>query len=532
MMTNVDYPALTDCRLVALHLDGDREAFRQIVERYQGMVCALAMSACGSVERSEDVAQEVFIVAWKQLPELREPAKLRGWLGGITRNLAQTAVRRQRRTPTAQAEMISDETPGGEESPREQAATTDEAALMWRVLAGIPETYREPMVLFYREGRSTEAVAAALEISEDLVRQRLARGRGMLNARMAALVEETLVRTAPTGVFAGEVMLAMPLMVGPAVVVLETGAASGAVAKTMTTAGVVGGAVAKGGLAVKAISLLAVLPALLGGFEDFIKFRARHKKIEDARERRRVAWAYLTMNAAVGAATLGFFVVPSRFGPNPPKAYYVCLGVGIIAAFWISVLAKRRVNRDAPAEEPWPTASGADELAAYERLSAMRVCGLPLWHVRLGSKCGWRRPVVRAWIAVSDGRSVGVLFALGKGAVAPISMGVGAAGIFSLGVFSAGGCAIGLAAVGWVGCGVVAAGTHAAKGIFAAAGELAVGFGVAAPHANDVVARAFFHEHGFLEVSDYVGRFAMAAAMLGWVVPLVLTGRQLARRKT
>jgi RNA polymerase sigma factor (sigma-70 family) len=147
----LDYPSLTDRRLVELHLDGDREAFRQIVERYQAMVCALGLSACGDVGRSEDVAQEVFVAAWRQLPELRDPDKLRGWLAGIARNLVHNAFRRHQRTPLARAEELSPETPADMESPREQAIGTDEAALMWNTIEGIPENYREPMVLFYRE---------------------------------------------------------------------------------------------------------------------------------------------------------------------------------------------------------------------------------------------------------------------------------------------------------------------------------------------------------------------------------------------
>ena len=70
MTISSDSPSLSDRRLVELHLAGDRTAFRQIVERYQAMVCALGLSACGDVGRSEDLAQEVFLAAWKELPGL------------------------------------------------------------------------------------------------------------------------------------------------------------------------------------------------------------------------------------------------------------------------------------------------------------------------------------------------------------------------------------------------------------------------------------------------------------------------------
>ena len=60
----------------------------------------------------------------------------------------------------------------------------------------MPATYREPMVLFYREEQSIAEVAMQLELSEDAVKQRLSRGRALLREEMAAVVESALTRTA------------------------------------------------------------------------------------------------------------------------------------------------------------------------------------------------------------------------------------------------------------------------------------------------------------------------------------------------
>ena len=77
MMTLKTMPALeqNDAELVAESLDGSRDAFRRIVERYQTLICSLAYSATGNVSRSEDMAQETFIAAWKQLGALRDPLR-------------------------------------------------------------------------------------------------------------------------------------------------------------------------------------------------------------------------------------------------------------------------------------------------------------------------------------------------------------------------------------------------------------------------------------------------------------------------
>ena len=82
----------SDADLVAESRTGDREAFGRIVERYQTLIASLAYCATGDLSRSEDLAQETFVSAWKQLPELREPAKLRPWLCSIAASCRSVAA--------------------------------------------------------------------------------------------------------------------------------------------------------------------------------------------------------------------------------------------------------------------------------------------------------------------------------------------------------------------------------------------------------------------------------------------------------
>src|SRR4051794_40072961 len=95
-----------DAELVALSVAGDRNAFSEIVVRYQSLVCSLTYSATGNVARSEDLAQETLVTAWKQLGTLREPARLRSWLCGIARNLINNNIRRNTREPAHIAESL------------------------------------------------------------------------------------------------------------------------------------------------------------------------------------------------------------------------------------------------------------------------------------------------------------------------------------------------------------------------------------------------------------------------------------------
>jgi len=202
----------SDAELVSRTLAGDRDAFSRIVSRYQVLICSLAYSRIGHLGQSEDVAQETFITAWKHLRLLREPAKLRAWLCGIVHNRIYKTLRREGREPAQLAEPLEtvQESPAAEALPSEQAITREEEAILWRSLEKIPELYREPLVLFYRQHESIAGVAAQLDLSEDAVKQRLARGRKLLQEEVQAFVENTLRRTAPGHAFAGAVLAALP----------------------------------------------------------------------------------------------------------------------------------------------------------------------------------------------------------------------------------------------------------------------------------------------------------------------------------
>jgi len=80
----------------------------------------------------------------------------------------------------------------------------------------MPPLYREPMVLFYREGQSTRAVATLLGLSDEVVRQRLSRGRAVLGERIAKTVEATLRKSAPSAQFTVSVVAALPTLPLPA----------------------------------------------------------------------------------------------------------------------------------------------------------------------------------------------------------------------------------------------------------------------------------------------------------------------------
>lgn len=255
---------------------GDREAFADIVERYQTLVCSIAYSACGDVVGSEDLAQEAFLVAWERMAELRNPTGLRPWLCGIVRKLAANAARRYfRRGGSTQTLDVIENRASEEHDPAVAAVRREEEMLVQRSLRRLPEAYREPLVLFYREDRSVAEVARWLDLSEDTVRQRLLRGRAMLREELSGVVGRTLRRTRPGPGFTSAVLAGLAALAADG-----SGKAMAAGATTMLIkAAGSPGALAKG-------SLGMFWGPAIGFFTSWLAIRALRRTARSKTERR------------------------------------------------------------------------------------------------------------------------------------------------------------------------------------------------------------------------------------------------------
>jgi hypothetical protein len=97
-------------------------------------------------------------------------------------------------------------------NPAGQAISKEEEGILWRSLERIPEAYREPLILFYREHQSIERVAEVMDLTEEAARQRLSRGRKLLQEQVHAFVEGALEKTNPGRNFTLGVVAALPLL--------------------------------------------------------------------------------------------------------------------------------------------------------------------------------------------------------------------------------------------------------------------------------------------------------------------------------
>lgn len=189
-------------------LTGDRVAFGRIIGRTEATVRSIVLAIVGEVSRSEEVAQEAYLAAWRELPSLRSPEKFDAWLHGIARNLARSACRRRREVPVANAPEVPDNRAPdalGVLMEREDAKLVEDA------LAALPEDTREALLLYYRTDCSIDEAAGRLGVTVDAMKKRLSRGRERIREDVrervgraialapAGFVERTLERLpAPT----------------------------------------------------------------------------------------------------------------------------------------------------------------------------------------------------------------------------------------------------------------------------------------------------------------------------------------------
>lgn len=441
--------APSDASLVIASLGGDPQAFGKIVTRYQRLLCSLAYSSLGRLSESEDVAQEAFVEAWKKLGNLREPEKLKSWLCGILRFKISHHRRKEARQPIRQAGELheADVLESNNEPIEEVAMREEEQALLWQALEAVPETYRETLILYYRDHRSVEHVACELDLSEDAVKQRLVRGRKLLQEKMLNFVEGALERSAPGHLFTTGVLAALAT-------VIPTAKAAGA-----------GATAAKVGSTFKWATIATFLATASGLISTLFALRANLDQSRTSRERRAVVKTAVTFIAVAVAFVAGMYGLRYlALGPYGNAGYLAILSQVLVAGFVVSyVVMTRRLLKSARAlrtaerlRRPDMFASPDDQPGSRKReyKSRLTFLGLPLVHTKFAMAEEGEKPAV-GWIAAGD-RAYGLLFAWGGIAVAPVSV-----GIVSVGLVTAGAVGFGLIGMGTVGIGALAMGASA-----------------------------------------------------------------------
>jgi RNA polymerase sigma-70 factor (ECF subfamily) len=174
-----------DRGLVDLTAGGSREAFDELVRRYQGQILNLIRAMTRGDPDAEDLAQETFVRAWRSIRTFRSDSTFRTWLYGIALNVIRT--HRRKRSRLRQVFRTESKPREGETDSPEHASVDDgtEARLglreaIDRALATLPEEMRVAIVLRDVQGLDYHEIARTLGVPIGTVESRIFRARQRL----------------------------------------------------------------------------------------------------------------------------------------------------------------------------------------------------------------------------------------------------------------------------------------------------------------------------------------------------------------
>ena len=159
----------SDADLILLVLEGNTEVFVEIVRKYQNTVFSIAYQRTLNHTDAEDVAQEAFLRAYRDLRKLRNRELFGRWLYGIALNVTRERVRARRPEVTLEAIVEPQARP-------EDRLSDDLLALV----GSLPDKYRLPITMHFVDGLGHRDISRILNLRESTVRSRVHRAKGML----------------------------------------------------------------------------------------------------------------------------------------------------------------------------------------------------------------------------------------------------------------------------------------------------------------------------------------------------------------
>ena len=181
----------SDAEIIQQVLAGNTALFELLMRRYNERIYRAARSIVRDEEEAEDIMQQAYVNAFAHLRQFNGSAQFSTWLTRIAINEALARVRRRGRYEALDDDLSNVEpfmSTNPVQNPERQAFVGELRGLLEWAIDTLPDGMREVFVLRDVEGLSTAEVAESLDVSEDVVKTRLSRGRAALRR---ALLERT-----------------------------------------------------------------------------------------------------------------------------------------------------------------------------------------------------------------------------------------------------------------------------------------------------------------------------------------------------
>ncbi len=158
---------------------GDREAFGELVVRFQNSVFAMALTRVRDPLEAQELAQDVFVHAMRKLPQLRDARCFAGWLRRITARMAINRLTRRGPLFGADPEML-DAIQANGRTPVEALEVGEAVGQLKQGLAQLKPLDRQTLEAFYLRGRSLKQMAREFEVPTGTIKRRLHVARARL----------------------------------------------------------------------------------------------------------------------------------------------------------------------------------------------------------------------------------------------------------------------------------------------------------------------------------------------------------------
>jgi len=178
--------------LVRQFLSGDREAFAEIVRRYQKQIYSLTFRLTNDYTEAQDLAQEVFLHLYQVMEKFDGRRKFFSWMYKVASNYCYTALKKNAGNKEVSMEKIIDFTPLRPDKsiqPEEYCEIQETQRLVREAIKQLPEKYRLPIVLRYLEEFTYQQIAEVMEVPVTTVETRLYRGKALLQKKLAIVLE-------------------------------------------------------------------------------------------------------------------------------------------------------------------------------------------------------------------------------------------------------------------------------------------------------------------------------------------------------
>lgn len=195
---HLDHAALPEAELAALARQGDRAAFRAIMQRCNQRLFRVARAVMRDEAEAEDVLQEAYARAFAAIGGFRGEAGIATWLTRIVLNEAHRRLRLRR--PTVELDELDDRVvafPGRPEDPEADAARSQIRRLLEQAVDQLPEPFRLVFILREIEELSVDETAEHLGLKPQTVKTRLHRARQRLREALDARLADVMVGAYP-----------------------------------------------------------------------------------------------------------------------------------------------------------------------------------------------------------------------------------------------------------------------------------------------------------------------------------------------